>query len=486
MPSSSENEKNQTEPSSGIEKVATGIRGMDEVLNGGIPKGSLTLLSGGPGAGKTMLGLEFLVRGAQAGNPGILLTFEERESDLRSYARSFGWDTERLEEQGLLALIGARLQPDAILSGDFDLRGILAILRQKAQDLKAQRVVIDAPDVFLRLLDNIAKERAELHVLHDWLRDAGLTTVMTVKGESSGIFSSHYEFLEYMADCVIYLDQRVYEQVTTRRLRILKYRGSTYGRNEYPFGITEDGVWIIPVTQTSLRHCSHGESLSSGVAKMDEILGGGYPRASCTLITGSSGTGKTTFACSFALSAVNAGERVLYLDFEESWDALSSCMLSPGIDLRPAHESGRLRFLSAMPESQGIEEHLISVYRTIEEFQPNHLVLDAISACRRMGSSHAAFDYLLRLVDHCKQRGITCLLTNLTSTTDASQEITGIDLSSVIDTVVIVRNVEAQGGFKRELSVLKSRGRGHSNLIYDFRITDGGVVIAQKEATDGE
>jgi circadian clock protein KaiC len=447
----------------------------------------LTVLSGGPGTGKTMLGLEFLVRGAQAGDPGILLTFEERETDLREYATGFGWDLEALEAQETLALISARMQPDAVVSGEFDLRGVLNILRQKAEALGATRVVIDAPDVFLRLLDDIAKERSELYALHEWLRDTGMTAIMTVKGEGDGPLSSRYEFLDYMAECVIHLDQRVLDQVTTRRLRVIKYRGSAYGRNEYPFCITGDrGAWIIPVTQTGLHHRAFGEAISSGVAGLDQILDGGYLRNSCTLLTGGAGTGKTTFASHFVLSATSIGDRVLYLDFEESWDALVSCMLSPGLDLRPPQDAGLLRFLSVMPESQGVERHLIQAFRAIEDFQPKHLVLDAISACRRMGSRRAAFDYLIRLTNHCKELGITMLLTNLTKPETSRTEMTGIDLSSVIDAVIMLRNVKVAGEFRRELGIIKARGRDHSSRIHNFWITDRGIKISMEGTANGE
>jgi len=481
MTSMTKNTGNDGSGPPGIDKNPTGIRGLDEVLNGGVPKGAMTLLSGGPGAGKTILGLEFLVRGAMAGQPGILLTFEETEPALKNYAAGFGWNLAELESQGLLAVVSARIQPEAVLSGDFDLRGVIGILRQKAGSMKAEQVLIDAPDAFLRLLRDISKERTELNLLHEWLREAGMTALMTVKSRTGQASSAQYDFLDYMADCVIHLDQRVLDQVTTRRLRVQKYRGSACGRNEYPFGITDQGIWIIPVTQASLRHAGLGEDLSSGVDRLDEILGGGYRRNACTLLTGNSGTGKTTFACSFALSMVSLGERIIYLDFEESWDALVSCMLSPGLDMRPAMASGKLKFLSNMPESQGIEEHLIQAFRAIEAFEPHHLIIDAISACRRMGSDRAAFDYLIRIIDHCKQRGITTLLTNLTSTMEPGREITGIDLSSVIDTVIMLRNLEKQGRFVRDLGVLKSRGRAHSNRIHEFRIADNGIEIGGKE-----
>ncbi len=458
-------------------KTPTGIRGLDEVLNGGVPSGGLTLLSGGPGTGKTLLGLEFIVRGALNGRPGILLTFEEREQALHRYASMFGWDTVALEQQGLLSLIGARFDPDAILSGDFDLGSILAILRHKTSVMQSKQIVIDAPDVFLRLLDSRSKERTELYRLQNWLRDNHQTAVMTVKMHDEDPSNSYREFLDYMADCVIQLDERVSDQVTTRRIRVVKYRGSVHGRNEYPFAITNQGVWIIPVTATSLSHTALGDPISSGVAELDTLLGSGYRRGSCTLIAGTSGTGKTTFAASFTRDATARGERVFYLDFEESLEALLSCMSSLDIDLQPALDSGKLEFVSAMPESQGIEEHLIQAFKVMERFSPNFIIVDAISACQRMGSHHAAFDYLLRLVDHCKQLGITTVLTNLTSNTKETLEITGMDLSSMIDTVIILRNTERNGEYVRELAILKSRGQAHSNKVHEFTLSAHGIKI---------
>lgn len=463
-------------------KTPTNIKGLDEVLNGGVPTGGLTLLNGGPGSGKTLIGLEFLVRGALAGHPGILITFEEREEALHRYGAVFGWDIPALEKQGLISVIGARFDPEGILAGDFDLGGVLAILRHKAETLHARQVVIDAPDVFLRLLDNRGKERAELYKLIAWLRDHELTTVMTIKTDSSDVSHSDYEFLDYLADCVIQLDQRVTEQVTTRRIRVIKYRGSNHGRNEYPFAMTDQGIWIIPVTETQLNHIPLGEPIPTGVRGFDEITGGGYLRASCTLITGTSGTGKTTFAASFARTSTADGKRVFYINFEEAPESMIACMLSPGIDLRPALKNGLLRFLSIMPEAQGIEEHLIQAYREIEEFKPGIVVVDAISACRRMGSRNAAFDYLLRLIDYCKTRGITSMLTNLIANANENLEITGLDLSSMIDSVIILRNVEQDGHFRREMSVLKMRGHRHSNRVHAFEISEQGVTITNSGA----
>jgi len=465
----------QSVPAVPIAKVATKNAGLDEVLEGGIPSSGFTLLIGGPGTGKTVLGLEFLVRNGQAGHPGVLITFEETEAAMRRLGLSFGWDLADLEARHQLAIVSARIQPDAVLTGDFDLQGILALLAQKIQETKAQHVFIDAPDALLRLLNDVAKERAQLHILSGWLSAKGLTTLMTVKREA------RYDFLEYSADCVICLDQRVSDQVATRRLRVSKYRGSSFSRNEYPFSISDVGVWIIPVTRANLQHRALGDDVPTGIRGLDLILGGGYRRSSCTLIGGSSGTGKTTLACAFVTSAIDKGDRVLHLDYEESWDALVSCMTSTGIDLSTAHDSGRLRFVSAMPEGKGIEEHLVQAFQEIERFEPTHLVVDAISACRRMGSSHAAFDFLLRLIDHCKQRGITSLLTNLGSARDEN-EITGIDMSSVIDTVILLANTKAGDRFVRSLHVLKSRGRAHSDRVHPFRITGRGIEFVTEES----
>lgn len=467
----------------GLRKAETHIRGFDEVLHGGIPEGAMTLLSGGPGTGKTMIAMEFILRGAVSGNPGIFLTFEETKDSLDRYASMFGWDIYQLEESQKLRVINAAIDPDSVLSGDFDLRGLMAIVKQHAKTIGAQRIVIDAPDVFLRLLNDIQKERSELLIIYEWMRTLKLTSLMTVKRSYDQ--APIYDFLDYMADCVIHLDQRVAEQVATRRLRVIKYRGSSCGRNEYPFGFTKSGICIIPVTQANLEHKELGSVISSGISSLDSIISGGYRKNSCTLFTGGSGTGKTTFSCSFILSAVKQKERALYIDFEESWDSLTSCMISPGIDLKPALDSGYLRFISSMPESQGVEEHLIQAFQEIEAFQPKHLVVDAISACRRMGSRHAAFDYLIRLIDHCKKHDITTVLTNLTSSLDPKDDLTSIDLSSMIDTVIVLKYVEHPKEYKRELSILKSRGRNHSNKIHEFYITDHGIEIAVGERDDG-
>lgn len=458
-----------------LPKVATHIAGLDGVLQGGLPAGRTTLISGGPGTGKTVLGLEFLYRGAVAGEPGIFVAFEERAEAVRQNARALGWDLAPLEQAGQLALIEARLDPKVILAGDFNLQGLLAIMGGQATAISAKRIVVDAVDVLLRLFDDPARERTELYALHDWLVDREMTAILTAKTASDRETRSRYAFLDYMAGCVIHLNQRVTGQISPRRLRVIKYRGSDFGRNEYPYVITEAGLSLIPMTGVHLRHQPLGPKMSTGHPQLDGLLDGGYRRTSCTLITGASGTGKTTLACTFVRAACARGEKVLYINFEESEAAMVSGMLSPGIDLRPALEAGTLQVLTAMPEAMGAEEHLLRAFNALAAFQPDHVIVDAISAGRRMGSERAAFEYVVRLVNACKEQGITCFLANQAAGFRQVQEISGIGISSVVDTAIVLRYHEAGDRMNRSLLIMKSRGSNHSNQSHPFHITDQGV-----------
>ena len=469
----------------GLRKATTRIAGLDEVLNGGLPAGQTTLISGGPGTGKSILGLEFLYHGAAAGEPGIFVTFEERTPAIRQNALTLGWDLAPLEQAGKLFLMEAHVDPQAVLSGEFNLKGLIAIINGKATAMKADRIVIDALDVLLRLFDDPARERNELYVLHDWLIDHDMTAVLTVKTAKDDQSSGRYEFLDFMANCVIYLDQRVTGQIATRRLRVLKYRGSGFGRNEYPFCITDEGITIIPISSAGLQHKPLGPKVSSGHPRLDILLDGGYRRASCILISGTTGTGKTTLASTFVQSACERGEKVLYINFEESQDAMVSGMLSPGVDLRPPLQAGRLRFLTAMPEAMGVEEHLILAFKAIKAFQPDHVVVDAISACERIGTKEAAYDYLMRLANVCKEQGITLILTNQTSGFREEHEISGIGISSMVDTVIFLRYIEIGGEINRMVLIMKSRGSKHSNQYREFLITDHGIDIADVYVGEG-
>src|ERR1051325_3429363 len=301
-----------------IPKSPAQIAGLDEVLEGGLPQGRTSLVSGGPGSGKTVLGLEFLCRAATEGTPGVFVTFEERADAIRMNARSMGWDLAALEKAGKIVIVEAQLPGDEVLSGDFDIQGMLAIVGGHAKRIGARRIVMDALDVLLRIFGDSHRERAELYRLHDWLIDRKFTSVLSVKAQLDGNMAHRYEFLDFMADCVIRLDHRVVGQVATRRLRVIKYRGSGFGTNEYPYVIGERGIILFPLTNAELPHRPLGQKVSSGLAGLASMLNGGFRRASCILIAGPSGTGKTTLASAFARAASKRQEKVLFLHFEQS------------------------------------------------------------------------------------------------------------------------------------------------------------------------
>jgi circadian clock protein KaiC len=462
-----------------LPKVATGIAGLDLVLGGGLPAGRVTLLSGGPGSGKSMLGLQCLLHGAAAGRPGVLVMFEERAAAVRQNASGLGWETTRLEKKNKLYLMDARLDPEAVISGEFSIKGLLAILDQRIKSMRAKLILIDAADALLHLYDSPLRERRELYALHEWLLDRGLTAIMTVKTVPQEDAPSRYAFLDFMADCVIHVDQRVTAQITTRRLRVIKYRGSGYGRNEYPFIIDESGINIIPITSNVLQHRPPGPRVSSGQAWLDDLLGGGYKSGTSILLAGTAGAGKTTMACIFARAAGLRGERVLYLNFEESTESMVSNMLSPGLALQPLIQTGKLVVRSYLPEAMGVEEHLFHAQKAVDEVQPQHVVVDAISACKRMGSEQAAFEYLMRILNVCKERGITCIYINQTAGLDIVAEISGIGISSIIDTIILLRHLPIGGAVARQLIVMKSRGSKHSEQFHEFRITDRGIDLVK-------
>lgn len=462
-----------------LSKMPTGIAGLDLVLGGGLPAGRVTLIHGGAGSGKSMMALQCLLHGADAGRPGILVAFEERAPAVRQNARSLGWNLATLEQKRKLCLLDARLDPGAVISGDFSIKGILAVLDQRSKVMRAKLIVIDAVDALLHLFDSPMRERHELYALHEWLLDRGLTTIITVKTVPQEEAPSRYAFLDFMADCVIHVDQRVTAQITTRRLRVVKYRGSGYGRNEYPFIINENGINIIPITSNVLQHRPPGPKVSSGQAWLDGVLAGGYKRGTSILIAGTAGAGKTTLACVFTRAACLRDERVLYLNFEESTESMVSNMLSPGLALQPLIKRGTLRVRSYLPEAMGVEEHLFHALKDLDEFQPQHVVVDAISACKRMGSDQAAFGYLMWILNVCKERGITCIYINQTSGLDIVEEISRSDISSIIDTILLLRHLPIDGAIVRQVIVMKSRGSKHSEQFHEFRITDRGIDLVK-------
>lgn len=459
-----------------IPKVPTQIAGLDEVLEGGLPRGRTTLVSGGPGSGKTVFGLEFLCSGAMSGDPGVFITLEERAEAVRQNALSMGWDLAALEKAGKVTIVEARLYGEEIVAGDYDIQGLLAIVGGQAKRIRAKRVVIDALDVLLRVFGNARRERDELYRLHEWLMERGLTNILTAKAHYQGELNSQFEFLDFMADCVIRLDHRVVGQVATRRLRVIKYRGSSFATNEYPYVISSHGIVLFPLTKAELAHRPLGPKVSSGLAGLDTMLDGGYRRASCILVSGTSGTGKTTLACTFVQAACRRNEKVLYLSFEESSEAIVTAMRSAGMDLGPLIRGQRLLVQTGLPEAMGSDDHLIRALDAIDSFKPDHVALDAVSACIRMGSEQAAFDYLMRLVSIIKERGITCILTNqIIGLANSDKELSGIGFSSVVDAVIQLRFVETDLEIIRQILIIKSRGSAHSQWRESFTITDRGI-----------
>jgi circadian clock protein KaiC len=460
-----------------LPKVTTGIDGLDEILHGGIPAGGTTLVWGGAGCGKSILGLEFLYRGAVAGEPGILVVFEERPQAVRQHALTLGWDLAWLEHAGKLSVLDGAVDPSAILAGDFDLQALLAIIAGQAQAIGAHRIVIDAVDVLTRLYRDPWREQSEIYSLQRWLSERGMTTILTMKVLHYQAPIPGYEFLDFMADCVIKLDQRSNEQINTRRLQVVKYRGSSFGRNEYPYIIAEDGIHLLPMSSVVLTQQAPGELVSSGSAQLDTILGGGYKRGCSLLFSGAPGTGKTTVASTFAHTACARGEKTLFVSFEESEEAVATNMLSPGINLRPALQAGVLRFLTAMPEAMGAEEHLFGALRVIAAFEPRLVIVEALSSLLRMGTEQAAFEYAIRLLLACKERGITCLFTNQLLSAKQESTLAGIGVSSLVDAVILLRFAESNGTLHRTLLVRKLRGAAHSVQCHEFCITDRGLEV---------
>ncbi|MCP4184405.1 MAG: circadian clock protein KaiC [Hyphomicrobiales bacterium] len=462
-----------------LPKVKTHIEGFDGVLYGGLPTGRTTLVRGEAGTGKTVLSLEFLYRGALAGEAGIFISFEEGIGQLQQNALTMGWDLAALEKENKLFLMDGRPKTDLILSQNFDVAGLLAIIEGKAKEMNCRRIVLDALDSFLTIFDDPVKRRLTVRELHHWFTAHKLTVILTMKHVANNPEKAFYDFLDYLSDCVIFLNQRILDQLRTRRLSIKKYRGSGFSSNEHPFVISDEGIIIMPRSDMQLIHRASGQKISSGIPRLDTILDGGYRQGACILLSGSSGTGKTIFANMFVQAACLRQENVLYIGFEESAEAIIGNVRSVGLDLQPAVESGQLCYLTKVPESMGVEEHLTGAFKLIKSLQPQYVVVDAISACNRMGSEQQGFDYLFRLMSHCKTQGITCLLVNQGNVfIDTMRgDITDANLSSLIDTMIFLRYIEVGGEINRMLLVAKSRGTKHSNQYREYMITDNGIEV---------
>lgn len=462
-----------------IKKVPTHIQGLDEILDGGLPEKQSTLVIGQPGCGKTIFGMEFLYQGALYGEPGIFVGFEEASAQIKACAASLGWDFEKLEKDGKLFFIEGRIEPETIFSGDFSFTPMLSIIAKKAKDMGAKRIVFDAFDVLLRLLDDPIRIRSELFALNDWIASCGMTSVMTLKPRDKGKDSVFTEFFDSMATCVIFLDTRVNLRVTTRSLRVMKYRGSDFGRNEYPYVINGTGIHVVPITSASLAYPVLGERISTGIKELDEMLGSGLRRGAVMLVAGEPGVGKSILSATISRETCRRDERVLYVSFEESGESFLENVSSAGIDLGWAVVRELLMFVSDMPESTGAEEHLLNLIDAVERFLPDLVVIDAISACERMGGIDIAYDFLMRVLNLIKHKGITGILVSHSTGSRIQKGLTGMEISSMIDTVLVMTYVAGEKETTRTIEVLKSRGSAHSNRVRSFSITDNGIVIGK-------
>ena len=459
-----------------LPKSPTGIPGMDEITGGGLPKGRPTLVAGAAGCGKTLFAMEFLVNGAaQYEEPGVFVAFEENADELTQNVASLGFDLKKLIKQKKIIIDHVRVERSEIEeTGDYDLEGLFIRLGHAIDSIGAKRVVLDTIEVLFSALSNQGILRAELQRLFRWLKDKGVSAVITAERGSGTV--TRFGLEEYVADCVILLDHRVTEQMSTRRLRIVKYRGTLHGTNEYPFLITRDGISVLPITSVGLDHQASAERVSTGVRELDEMLGGkGYYKGSSVLLTGTAGSGKSSLAAAFVDAACRRGERCLYFAFEEATQQILRNMRSIGIDLAPHVKKGLLQFHIARPTLYGLEMHLVTMYDLIREHKPQVVVLDPITDFFAIGSTAEVKAAITRIIDFLKTNQITALFTSYTEEEGPNESVVGV--SSLIDTWISLRNLESNGERHRGLFVLKSRGMPHSNQIRSFQLTDHGIQI---------
>ena len=462
-----------------VEKARTGIKGFDDITNGGLPKGRPSLICGTAGCGKTLFGMEFLVHGATEFNEaGVFVAFEETAEELAKNVASLGFDLEALVRQKKLLVDHVHIERSEIQeTGEFDLEGLFIRLGYAIDTIGAKRVVLDTIEALFSGLPNEMILRAELRRLFRWLKDKGVTAVITAeRGEGT---LTRYGLEEYVADCVVLLDHRITEQMSTRRLRVVKYRGSLHGTNEYPFLIGAEGLSVLPISSLGLNHVASSERLSSGVTKLDAMLEGkGFFRGSSILLTGTAGTGKSSLAASFVTAACRRKERALYFAFEESPNQIVRNMRSIGLRLQPFVRQGLLQFHAARPTFYGLEMHLVSIHELVNKFQPSVVVFDPVTNLTAVGTEAEVSSTLTRLLDFLKTRQITSLFTSLTSGGAAADQ-SEVGVSSLMDTWLLLRNLESGGERNRGLYVLKSRGMSHSNQVREFIITSRGIDLVE-------
>lgn len=468
----------------GIQKAATGIEGFDELTLGGLPAGRPTLVCGSAGCGKTLFASTFLVNGAREfDEPGVFVSFEERPTDIVDNVASLGFGLDELMAEGRIAMEHIAIDPSQLAEvGDYDLEGIFLRLELAIDSVGAKRIVLDTIESLFSAFTNQAILRAEIRRLFDWLKERGLTAVIT--GERGDGALTRQGLEEYVSDCVILLDHRVHNQMSTRRLRIVKYRGTAHGTNEYPFLIGDDGFSVLPVSSLNLQHEVSEERIPSGVPDLDKMLsGGGFHRGSSILLSGVAGSGKSSLAAAMLNEACSRGERAIYFSFEESADQTVRNMRSIGIDLQPHIDKGLLKMQASRPTFYGLEMHLAVMLREISKFKPSVVVLDPISAFLDAGDQREVQAMLLRVIDYLKSNGMTGMFTHLAHVQGEAK--TDAGLSSLMDAWILLLNREANGEFNRELYLLKVRGVSHSNQVREFVMSENGIRLLAPYVGEG-
>lgn len=470
----------------GVEKMPTGIVGFDEITGGGLPRGRTSLVLGNPGTGKTIFALQTLVKGVREwGEPGLFVAFEESSEQVVKNA-TFGWDIGGLPEDQV-SFVDAQLSPDTVRVGDFDFAGMLAMLEDRAEEIGATRVVFDSLDVMLRLMDNPSRRRQEVYRIREWLAATGLTGIITARaGGSNGDWPTKYGFLPHIADCVISLSHWIEDRVSLRSLRVVKYRGSGFVENAAPMVIAPGGIEVANAGRTEPHYPVSEERVSSGLADLDHMLRGGYFRGTSTLVTGAPGTAKTTLAGLYAKAASRRGEPTLYVCFDEGAEEIIRNLRSVGVDLQLQVDSGILRMVGARAESRSADEHLLRIWGLIDEQSPRHVVIDPVSAIIKAGGSLPALSVARRLIYRTKEEGITLLCTSLLNEQEPDVEGTPLEISTLADTWIHLSYREQQGERNRALSIVKSRGTGHSSQLRELILADEGVRLEEVYTAGGE
>ena len=461
----------------GLKKCPTGIAGLDEVTEGGLPRGRPTLVCGSAGCGKTLLAMEFLTRGiTEFDEPGVFMAFEENADELAANVASLGMDVKKYIRDKKMAIDYVHIERSEIEeTGEYDLEGLFVRLGSMIDAVKAKRVVLDSVEALFGGFPNEAILRAELRRLFRWLKARKVTAIIT--GEKGENQLTRHGLEEYVSDCVIFLDHRVMNQTATRRLRIIKYRGSKHGTNEYPTLIDETGLSVMPISSLGLTYPVTSDRVSTGIERLDTMFSGkGYYRGTSILVSGTAGSGKSSMAAAFADGICSKGERCLYLSFEESPDQIMRNMTSIGFDLGKWVKKDLIRFRSVRPTLFGLETHLVSIHKLVEDFKPTAVVVDPITNLQSIGESDEIKAMMTRLIDFLKNKQITTVFTSLTSGGSASEQ-SEVGISSLMDTWLLLRNIETDGERNRLLYILKSRGMAHSNQVREFILSDDGIAL---------